>query len=102
MLDTVRNSLDSTSQISADLNTAGSLDYKTNDAISFAKCDVDYLKYDNWYHMGRFGTPKLSFDRYKVMADALNATGRPILYSLCNWGEDYSWTAGAPTNACLQ
>jgi len=76
--------------------TAGSLDYETNDAISFASWDVDYLKYDNCYHMGRFGTPKLSFDRYKVMADALNATGRPMLYSLCNWGEDYSHTA------CLQ
>jgi len=23
------------------------------------------------------------------MSKALNATGRPILYSLCNWGEDY-------------
>ncbi len=53
---------------------------------------MDYLKYDNCYHMGRFGTPKLSFDRYKVMWDALNSTGRPMLYSLCNWGEDYSHT----------
>jgi alpha-galactosidase len=25
------------------------------------------------------------------MSKALNATGRPILYSLCNWGEDYPW-----------
>jgi alpha-galactosidase len=32
------------------------------------------------------------------MADALNATGRPILYSLCNWGEDYPWN-WAPTIA---
>jgi len=29
------------------------------------------------------------------MADALNATGRPILYSLCNWGEDYPWNWGS-------
>lgn len=78
----------------SDKYLAGSLDYETNDATSFAKWDVDYLKYDNCYHMGRFGTPKLSFDRYKVMADALNATGRPILYSLCNWGEDFSHTWG--------
>ncbi|KAL2075055.1 hypothetical protein VTL71DRAFT_8835 [Oculimacula yallundae] len=73
---------------------AGSLDFETNDAISFAGWGVDYLKYDNCYHMGRFGTPKISFDRYKVMADALNATGRPILYGLCNWGEDWSHTWG--------
>ena len=25
------------------------------------------------------------------MADALNATGRPILYAMCNWGEDHPW-----------
>lgn len=25
------------------------------------------------------------------MSSALNATGRSILYSLCNWGEDYPW-----------
>lgn len=25
------------------------------------------------------------------MSAALNATGRPILYSLCNWGEDFPW-----------
>lgn len=28
------------------------------------------------------------------MSKALNATGRPILYSLCNWGEDYPWNWG--------
>lgn len=73
---------------------AGSLDFEENDAESFAGWGVDYLKYDNCYHMGRFGTPKISFDRYKVMWDALNATQRPILYSLCNWGEDYTHTWG--------
>jgi hypothetical protein len=25
------------------------------------------------------------------MSMALNATGRPILYSMCNWGEDGPW-----------
>jgi alpha-galactosidase len=29
------------------------------------------------------------------MAAALNATGRPILYSLCNWGEDFPWNWGS-------
>jgi alpha-galactosidase len=71
---------------------AGSLDYETQDAQAFASWGVDYLKYDNCYHLGRFGTPKMSFDRYNVMAKALNATGRPILYSLCTWGEDYVHT----------
>jgi alpha-galactosidase len=42
--------------------------------------------------MGRFGTPQISYNRYEVMWKALNATGRPILYSLCSWGEDYVHT----------
>jgi hypothetical protein len=33
--------------------------------------------------------------RYATMSRALNATGRPILYSLCNWGEDYPWNWGS-------
>lgn len=72
----------------------GSLDWEAQDAQSFASWDVDYLKYDNCFHLGRFGTAKLSFDRYHAMSKALNDTGRPILYSLCNWGEDYVHTWG--------
>jgi hypothetical protein len=71
---------------------AGSLDFESQDAQAFASWGVDYLKYDNCYHMGRFGTPQISYNRYDVMWKALNATGRPILYSLCNWGEDYVHT----------
>ncbi|KAM0709109.1 hypothetical protein Q7P35_003145 [Cladosporium inversicolor] len=73
---------------------AGSLDYETQDAKSFASWGVDYLKYDNCYHMGRFGTPIVSFNRFNEMAKALKATGRSILYSLCSWGEDYVHTWG--------
>lgn len=71
----------------------GSLDHEVEDAQSFASWDVDYLKYDNCYSMGRVGTGEVSFKRYNTMAKALNDTGRPILYSLCNWGEDFvnSW-----------
>ena len=73
---------------------AGSLDYETQDAEKFASWGVDYVKYDNCYHMGRFGTPEISFNRYQVMWKAINATDRPMLYSLCNWGEDYVHTVG--------
>ncbi|KAK2602027.1 hypothetical protein QQS21_004454 [Conoideocrella luteorostrata] len=68
---------------------AGSLDFEENDAKSFASWGVDYLKYDNCYNMGRFGTPSVTYARYDAMSQALNRTGRPILYSLCSWGEDY-------------
>ena len=67
----------------------GSLDYEKADAESWASWGVDYLKYDNCYSAGRHGSPEASFNRYKTMGDALKATGRNILYSLCNWGEDY-------------
>ncbi|KAH9937505.1 glycoside hydrolase superfamily [Fomitopsis serialis] len=69
----------------------GSLGYETIDAQTYAEWGVDYLKYDNCYNEGQAGTPKLSYDRYANMSNALNATGRPILYSMCNWGEDGPW-----------
>ncbi|KAK7991485.1 glycoside hydrolase family 27 protein [Apiospora saccharicola] len=73
---------------------AGSLDHETDDAESFASWGVDMLKYDSCYHMGRIGTPLISFNRFKTMSDALKATGRNILLNLCNWGEDFVHTWG--------
>ena len=69
----------------------GSLGHEVQDAKTFASWGVDYLKYDNCYNEGQSGTPLVTHNRYKAMGDALNATGRPILYSICNWGEDYPW-----------
>ncbi|CAF1070281.1 unnamed protein product [Adineta steineri] len=61
----------------------GSLGYETKDANTYASWNVDYLKYDNCNTDG--SKPEV---RYPVMRDALNATGRPIFYSLCEWGVD--------------
>jgi len=74
---------------------AGSLGYETVDANTFASWGVDYLKYDNCYNEGQAGNQLISYTRYATMSKALNATGRPILYSLCNWGEDYPWNWGS-------
>ncbi|WP_052398309.1 glycoside hydrolase family 27 protein [Streptomyces sp. NRRL F-5123] len=68
----------------------GSLGHETTDAASFASWGVDYLKYDNCNNNGVPGQT-----RYTTMRDALAATGRPILYSLCNWGQENVWTWGA-------
>jgi len=65
----------------------GSLGYETVDADTYAEWEVDYLKYDNCYSDN---IPPQT--RYPVMRDALNATGRPIFYSLCEWGVDDPWT----------
>jgi len=71
----------------------GSLGNEQKDAEYFASVGVDYLKYDNCFNQGQSGTAKLSFDRYNAMSEALNKTGRPIVYSMCNWGDDnpYDW-----------
>jgi alpha-galactosidase len=75
------------------MREVGSLDFETEDAQTFARWGVDYLKYDNCFNRGRFGTPLVSFQRYEKMWKAINATGRPMLYSMCNWGEDstHAW-----------
>ncbi|EFP88576.1 hypothetical protein PGT21_036540 [Puccinia graminis f. sp. tritici] len=73
----------------------GSLGYEINDAQAYADWGVDYLKYDNCYNEGLSGTPSISATRYRTMRNALNDTGRPIVYSLCQWGEDQVWNWGA-------
>ncbi|SDP15178.1 ricin-type beta-trefoil lectin domain protein [Actinacidiphila guanduensis] len=70
----------------------GSLGHEQQDANSFAAWGVDYLKYDN---CNNTGVPWQQ--RYDAMRDALAATGRPIVFSMCEWGEDSVWTWGAPT-----
>ena len=61
----------------------GSLNFETQDADTYAKWEVDYLKYDNC------NNEEISPEkRYPIMRDALNKTGRPIFYSLCEWGQD--------------
>ncbi|CAF4976432.1 unnamed protein product [Rotaria sp. Silwood1] len=61
----------------------GSLDYETIDANTYASWNVDYLKYDNCNTDRTI--PEV---RYPVMRDALNASGRPIFFSICEWGVD--------------
>ena len=61
----------------------GSLGYEKEDANRYAEWKVDYLKYDNCHSAG--SKPET---RYPVMRDSLNATGRPIFYSMCEWGVD--------------
>ncbi|HEX6354900.1 NPCBM/NEW2 domain-containing protein [Actinophytocola sp.] len=68
----------------------GSLDHEEVDAQTFADWGVDYLKYDNCNNEGR---PAL--ERYTKMRDALKKTGRPIVYSICEWGQNRPWEWGA-------
>jgi len=69
----------------------GSRGYEYQDARTYAGWGVDYLKYD-WCHTGNQSAP----DSYKLMKDALLKAGRPIVFSICEWGvsEPWSWAPG--------
>ncbi|MFJ6567556.1 NPCBM/NEW2 domain-containing protein [Streptomyces sp. NPDC091292] len=64
----------------------GALGHEYSDAQQFADWGVDYLKYDNCNNQGVDAK-----QRYNTMRDALKATGRPIVYSICEWGENKPW-----------
>jgi len=69
----------------------GSNGYETDDARQYAAWGVDYLKYD-WCSTDGVD-PKIA---YPTMRDALRATGRPIVFSMCEWGRSQpsTWARG--------
>ncbi|GAA3240912.1 glycoside hydrolase family 27 protein [Dactylosporangium siamense] len=73
---------------------AASLGREELDAETFAAWQVDYLKYDYCHAPVDRGTAVL---RYTAMGRALQATGRDIVYSVCEWGgrEPWLWAAQA-------
>jgi alpha-galactosidase len=73
-----------------------SLNHEIADAKKFAEWGIDYLKYDNCNNEQR---PAL--ERYGAMGKALQATGRPIVYSLCEWGQNKPWSWGRTVGAQL-
>ncbi|KAK6508744.1 hypothetical protein TWF506_010821 [Arthrobotrys conoides] len=72
-----------------------SLGREQQDAKLWASWGIDYLKYDNCNDAGQ-SSQQGNINRYTAMRDALSSTGRPILYSLCNWGVAQVWNWGAP------
>jgi alpha-galactosidase len=61
----------------------GGLHHEEIDAQDYASWGIDYLKYDNCYNEG---VP--ASERYGKMSAALKQTGRDILFSICNWGNE--------------
>ncbi len=57
--------------------------HEYQDALSYAKWGVDYLKYD-WCDTEDLN----AISAYTTMRDALYAAGRPIVFSLCEWGNN--------------
>jgi alpha-galactosidase len=64
----------------------GGRGHEYQDARSYASWGVDYLKYD-WCNHGTANAE----ETYKTMRDALHAAGRPVVFSLCEWGNNKPW-----------
>jgi alpha-galactosidase len=65
----------------------GSKGHEEIDARTYAEWGVDYLKYDWCNTKGQDAR-----DAYARMSRALRASGRPIVFSLCEWGSTRPWT----------
>jgi alpha-galactosidase len=60
--------------------------HEYQDALTYAQWGVDYLKYD-WC-----GCEDLKAQgAYATMRDALQAAGRPMVFSICEWGQNKPW-----------
>jgi alpha-galactosidase len=80
---------------------AASLDHEAQDANMYASWGIDYLKYDLCSFRKDVMAAKAPDDKaeqmrlmvaaYDKMGKALKATGRPIVYSLCQYGWDAPW-----------
>jgi alpha-galactosidase len=78
-----------------------SLGHEEQDAKMYADWGIDYLKYDLCsFHTDvmtkqapndKAAQMKLMYAAYVKMAKALKATGRPIVFSLCQYGWDAPW-----------
>ncbi len=87
---------------------AGSLGHEEQDAATYAAWGMDYLKYDLCglrTQLKTAPTPeaahKMMVDAYIKMRDALHKTGRPIVYSLCQYGNDAVWRWGTDVGGNL-
>jgi alpha-galactosidase len=69
----------------------GSRGHEYQDAMQYAAWGIDYLKYDWCY------TDELKAEgAYLTMRDALYAAGRPLVFSLCEWGNSDPWKWATP------
>jgi alpha-galactosidase len=75
----------------------GTYGFEGIDARTYAQWGVDYLKYDYCYAPPDRAT---AIKRYTAMGRALHNCGRPIVYSICEWGgrQPWLWAAQAGGN----
>ncbi len=64
----------------------GTRGYEYQDARLYASFEIDYLKFD-WCRSEGLNAK----EAYTTMSKALKAAGRPIVFSLCEWGNNKPW-----------
>jgi alpha-galactosidase len=78
----------------------GSYQHEEQDARTYAQWGFDYLKYD-WCSASKVFQPSDMERVYRKMGDALKSTGRPFVYSLCQYGYERVWEWGPSVGANL-
>ena len=69
----------------------GTRGYEYQDARFYASLKIDYLKFD-WCNTDGLNAK----EAYTTMSKALKTAGRPIVFSLCEWGTNKPWQWAAP------
>jgi alpha-galactosidase len=69
----------------------GTRGYEYQDARLYASLGIDYLKFDWCYTEGINAK-----EAYTTMSKAIKTAGRPIVFSLCEWGSNQPWVWAAP------
>lgn len=67
----------------------GSRGHEFQDAYMYAQWGVDYLKFDWCKTEGQNAE-----ESYRLMSQKLKEAGRPIVFSLCEWGDNKPWNWG--------
>jgi alpha-galactosidase len=78
----------------------GSYGHEEQDAQEYAKWGFDYLKYD-WCSAEKVYRRSDMTAAYKKMHDALVRTGRPMVFSLCQYGYERVWRWGVSVGGNL-
>jgi alpha-galactosidase len=73
----------------------GSFGHEVQDAKTFAAWGIDYLKYDLCSARTIYSSTEENHRAlYQKMGEALESSGRPIVFSLCQYGENDPWKWG--------
>ena len=69
----------------------GSFGYEEKDAQIYASWGVDYVKVDYCHAPSDLSS---AIERYEKFIKAIRATGRPMVFAICEWGQRAPWLWG--------